>query len=301
MENTTRLLSMITVVMVTRNHQEAVLQSLAVLPRKLGQVLVIDNASTDSTVARIRQHFPHVQLLQNTQNEGMGFALNRGLRVAETPYVLLLSPEVVLHESELVKLVRRLECYPEADGMAPLLYQGKDLLPSFGRGFGREYPDQKFYRPAGDICADRVRVECLLLQLTLIRRYQSYCDVEMHSSLAGETLAYAIMESEGSLMVTPQARAEWIGRRHAWDAPRTYHEAFDYGWDDACLHAAYGLQRGHAAALWRHALSQLCFALAWLLVLQPWHAVPYFGTACGMLAYLWGQIGEGRLTTLSSE
>lgn len=45
-------------------------------------ILVIDNASTDRTVARIRAQYPRVRLIANTQNLGFGKANNIGMKLA---------------------------------------------------------------------------------------------------------------------------------------------------------------------------------------------------------------------------
>ena len=42
-------------------------------------VIIVDNASTDNTVARLRTEIPHAQILVNPRNLGFGAANNRGL------------------------------------------------------------------------------------------------------------------------------------------------------------------------------------------------------------------------------
>lgn len=46
------------------------------------EILVIDNGSTDQTVARIRKEYPAVRLIDNGQNLGFGQANNIGMRIA---------------------------------------------------------------------------------------------------------------------------------------------------------------------------------------------------------------------------
>ena len=45
-------------------------------------VMVLDNASADDTVTRIRQDFPEVTLIENGQNLGFGRANNIGMQYA---------------------------------------------------------------------------------------------------------------------------------------------------------------------------------------------------------------------------
>ena len=43
-------------------------------------VVVVDNASTDDSVAFINKEFPHVQVIQNEENLGFAGGCNVGLR-----------------------------------------------------------------------------------------------------------------------------------------------------------------------------------------------------------------------------
>jgi len=53
--------------------------------------IVVDNGSTDGSADYIRVHFPKVELLISETNEGFSAAVNKGIRAARTPYVLLLN------------------------------------------------------------------------------------------------------------------------------------------------------------------------------------------------------------------
>lgn len=78
------------------------------------ELLVIDNASVDGTESWLREHYPHIHLLRNTRNLGFARAHNQGLRITESPYVLMLNPDVILEPEWLTHGVRYLESHPEA-------------------------------------------------------------------------------------------------------------------------------------------------------------------------------------------
>ena len=46
------------------------------------EVILIDNASTDGSVAMVREHFPRVRVLVNDKNVGFSPAVNQAARVA---------------------------------------------------------------------------------------------------------------------------------------------------------------------------------------------------------------------------
>ena len=58
------------------------------------EIVVIDNASRDGTVAEVRRR--PVRLIANSQNRGFAGAVNQGFSVLECPYILLLNPDCVL-------------------------------------------------------------------------------------------------------------------------------------------------------------------------------------------------------------
>lgn len=55
------------------------------------EVLVVDNGSTDGSVAYLEQHFPEVRVIKLSTNTGFCHAVNVGIRESRSPYVLLLN------------------------------------------------------------------------------------------------------------------------------------------------------------------------------------------------------------------
>ncbi|MDR6592613.1 GT2 family glycosyltransferase [Saccharothrix longispora] len=75
-----------TVVIATRDRVEELVRTLGHLRRLSAPVIVVDNGSSDDTVARVRRDFPQVRVLALGHNVGAS-ARNRGVRAADTPYV----------------------------------------------------------------------------------------------------------------------------------------------------------------------------------------------------------------------
>ncbi len=102
----------ISVVTVSYNSS-AVLPHLLDVFRDSGlAVTVVDNASTDGTRELVRSNYPEVELIENSTNLGYGRAANVALKGAETPFVLLLNPDVTLHLEQVIKLLRRAKDHP---------------------------------------------------------------------------------------------------------------------------------------------------------------------------------------------
>jgi GT2 family glycosyltransferase len=72
-------------------------------------VRVVDNASNDGTVERLRDSFPEVRLICAERNLGFGSATNLAIRDSVGEYVLALNPDTQLVEPVLAPLVELLE------------------------------------------------------------------------------------------------------------------------------------------------------------------------------------------------
>jgi GT2 family glycosyltransferase len=85
-----------------------------------GEVWVVDNASTDGTVALLADLFPHVHVISNDDNPGFGAANNQGMQAAaaqQPRYFFLLNPDTVVQPGALGHLVACLDERPNG-GMA---------------------------------------------------------------------------------------------------------------------------------------------------------------------------------------
>jgi len=85
------------------------------------QVLVVDNASTDGSAERIARDFPDVRLHVNAENLGFGGGNNVGIRLAETPYILMCNNDTHLQADAVRLLVETLEADPWAGSVTPCI------------------------------------------------------------------------------------------------------------------------------------------------------------------------------------
>ena len=115
----------ILIIIVTWNKQDYVINLLNSLkhiqyPLENLDILVVDNASNDDTVKLIRQKFPTVKLICNSENLGGTGGFNTGLAWAfeqaedTYEYLWLLDNDVVVHENALQELLNTLDQNPDA-------------------------------------------------------------------------------------------------------------------------------------------------------------------------------------------
>ena len=112
----------------------------------VSEIVVVDNASTDDSVAKLRAAFPEVMVLVNEHNRGFSAANNQGLRHTHGRYVLLLNPDTEVRPGALASLVGFLDTHPQVGACGPKLLNpdgtpqkcvGK--LPSLGHEFTEKY------------------------------------------------------------------------------------------------------------------------------------------------------------------
>ncbi len=58
------------------------------------RVIVADNASTDDSVSFLQAHYPQVELIQNSSNEGFAKGYNTALKQVQSDYYVLLNSDV---------------------------------------------------------------------------------------------------------------------------------------------------------------------------------------------------------------
>ena len=82
-----------------------------------GDIYVVDNNSSDGSVDYIRDHFPDVHVIANSDNQGFAHANNQAIRQTNSDYVLLLNPDTVVFEGTLRGCVDFMDAHPQCGGV----------------------------------------------------------------------------------------------------------------------------------------------------------------------------------------
>jgi GT2 family glycosyltransferase len=113
------------------------------------EVFVVDNASTDDSVAYLRERLPpQVRLIANQHNLGFAKANNQALQLSVGKYVLFLNPDTLVPEDCFTQCLAVLEADAGIGALGVRLIDGTgSYLPESKRGF----PDfaTAFYRIIG--------------------------------------------------------------------------------------------------------------------------------------------------------
>lgn len=102
------------------------------------EIILVDNGSTDESVAYVRRAFPTIHLIALPQNQVFVGAVNRGIRTARGELIALLNNDTAAEPQWLSELVSALLSEPHA-GMAASkmrLFQQRDTLHNAGDAVG---------------------------------------------------------------------------------------------------------------------------------------------------------------------
>lgn len=127
------LMPELSVIIVTYNSEDFILECLESLYKNLGQieaeVIVVDNASTDKTVSLVEEGFPRVKLIKSETNVGFGRGHNLGLKVSLGNYKLLLNPDVFLTQ-DLSSVLSYFQSEPKIGVLGvKLLFPSREIQP----------------------------------------------------------------------------------------------------------------------------------------------------------------------------
>ncbi|OWV11521.1 hypothetical protein B5D80_04325 [Micromonospora wenchangensis] len=95
-----------TAIVVTHNSARQIPATLAALHQAALPVRLVDNASTDETVDLVRELFPTVTVLANTENLGFAAAVNQAALGVDSAVLLLVNPDCVVPPTTAHELVR---------------------------------------------------------------------------------------------------------------------------------------------------------------------------------------------------
>ncbi|MFE3847472.1 glycosyltransferase family 2 protein [Flavobacterium sp. LB3P45] len=70
-----------------------------------GEIIVIDNNSSDDSCVMMKQRFPNIRLIQNKDNLGFPKGNNIGVAQAQGEYVCILNPDTVVAEDTFIKVL----------------------------------------------------------------------------------------------------------------------------------------------------------------------------------------------------
>jgi GT2 family glycosyltransferase len=136
-----------------RKYLEPLFESLArqTLPRESFEVILVDNASTDDSVAFVQQRYPWVQVIAHSRNDGFAGGNNVGIRRSRGRYLVLLNNDTEPDPSWLSILIEVAERTQAGAVVPKLLYKHR---PGIINNAGSELKPDSYIFPVIEIGYD---------------------------------------------------------------------------------------------------------------------------------------------------
>ena len=101
----------ITIGIVTFKSEKVIFNCLKSI-KKIQNIVILDNSNDEYLKNKIKKKYPKIRILLSKKNLGYGVANNRIIRKSKTPFVFILSPDVVLKkdcEKNILKSINKLK------------------------------------------------------------------------------------------------------------------------------------------------------------------------------------------------
>ncbi len=158
------------------------------------EVVVVDNNSSDATLAMLQGEFPQVKVIELPRNEGYTRPMNLGLQAGQGRFLMQLNPDTLVQPGMLESLLEFMETHPSAGICTPrVLNRDGTLQMQCRRSAARPW----------DVITYFTRLYRLFPRSRLFGGYlMTYLD---------EDAAAAVEAVSGSCMLIRQAVVEQIG------------------------------------------------------------------------------------------
>jgi GT2 family glycosyltransferase len=275
----------ITAIVVSYDSAEVLPACLDALAGEGVRTIVVDNASGDDSrdIAGKRA----ARVIANARNEGYGRANNRGVAAADTPYVLIVNPDLELRPSAASALLAAAERYPDAGMLAPrivepsgrVFLQPRSLLspPHLNRSGAMAVPD-------GDACLPFLSGACLLIRRDLFLKLGGF-DPAIFLFYEDDDLCRRMRDAGHALVHVHDAEARHgRGKSSAPSLPRRFKARWHLAWSERYIARKYGLAEPGSA----RTLENLCKAAGYALLLNREKMCAHAGSVAGARAWARG-------------
>ena len=247
------------------------------------EVVVVDNASTDDSLRRVRAEHPDISIVENHHNRGFSAGVNQGIRATNAPFVLLMNPDAEITAVTLSAFLKVADDWPRAAALGPLLrntdgsvYPSGRVLPSIVDAVGHAFlgpfrPDNRFSRAYTIAHWDRstarvvdwVSMACMLIRRVALDEvglldesfflYGEELDLCTRFRDAGWEVLYTpeVEVTHAVGVSTSQTNALWRQREHSRGVYRYFAKHRARGWRRPLLPFAWAALRLRAEIVGR--------------------------------------------------
>lgn len=181
-----KLLDDITILIIIYNSDQKILKTLKTLYGI--KILVVDNGRNTNLIHTIQKDFPDVRIIINKKNIGYSKAVNYGLNIIKTNYVLLLNPDALINFDNIIKLRETFDKYFNTVIAVPCVFNEDiysaeyGLLPEQSKGIKRNYFEEEVSQkldkkyPLGDFCVFTFLGSIMMIDRKMLFKLGNFCE-----------------------------------------------------------------------------------------------------------------------------
>ena len=220
-----------------RRHLGPCLASLWAELGEGGEIIVVDNASTDGSRAYLASEHPAVRMIANSDNRGFGAANNQGLAAATGSLALFLNTDTVVRPGAIRRLAETMAANADAAAVGPaLVHSDGSFQVSFGKNVSfagqlaqklvlNPYYRRVLLRRIGARAVGWLSAACLLVRMDAARRIGGF-DERFFVYFEDIDLCRRLAAAGGRLIFEP--RAVVVHEGGATTAGRARYSRFEY-------------------------------------------------------------------------
>ena len=181
-----KLFDDITILIIIYNSDRKILNILKTL--SYIKILVVDNGRNTTLIRIIQKDFPNVRIIINKKNIGFSKAVNCGLNIIKTNFILLLNPDASINLDNIIKLRETFNRYFNTVIAVPSVYNENiysaeyGLLPEQSKGVKRNYFEEEVSQqldkkyPSGDFCVYTFLGSIMMLDRLKLFKIGNFCE-----------------------------------------------------------------------------------------------------------------------------
>lgn len=277
---------------VVTHHSQAVIAGCLRALRQAGQVVIVDNASDDDTLAIAAREAPGAGVIRNAIGVGYGNAVNQAIAAIDREFALLVNPDAVMRPGAAVRLVEAADAWPDAALFTTTVFArdgriepSHDVTVFERRRFGARAGDGA---PEGPCCVEYVSGAVMLVRAAALRALGGF-DPSFFLYYEDDDFCLRLRRAGHSIIVVPAAEAEHVGGGSVRVSAHYHWEKFWHmAWSRLYLEAKHrGLAAGRRLAA-RQALGFAGKLIGSALRLDRRKTWRDAARLCGTLAYAIG-------------
>ncbi len=281
-------LNEITAVIVNYNSMDVIANCIEPL---LGvkEIIVVDNDSTDASLEMIETRFPSVTIIRTGKNEGNGAGLNVGIFAAKTPYLLLIDPDAVLTQDNMLKLHEGLLAYPDAAFTAPVFQ-----IPRFGQDLWVMGPHETTHSvtrdiPAGPFCSWFLSAAIIFCHTEVMQKLGGFDD-KIFLYMEDLDLCMRVTRAGYSMIAIPDATGE---HENSHSASRSWklhwRKDWSFAWSHMYVTEKFQGRRAMRHEAWKILKTKAPKSLFYALTFNRKRLVRDFSATHAVVSYLLGR------------